>query len=756
MGKGTNQIADELEAKTIGGGSSVSVDLKLVTKSKAIKFGCTVKGTYEDNQCTKYSDLSKNVVIKSYKITQGSSITSVSGKIVITVDNVTKGTLYGTSDSVNVQAGKTVTLNVIAPGYTCNIIHVVYDTIKNIYNGQSFIMPESDVIIDADLSPSDNALYVSTDSGCSSVVIEEYSSGGSVQHTVDINRQNILIPVKKNSFISVFCVPNTGHVFSSIENGSDVVKTNLYTTAFYGDHNIYINVNSEPRNIYDQSYAGDNAFDDIVFYSIANSPANRDSRYISDTSTPRNVSQCPAEMSRVLFEEHEIEDSFAGMDINTLITPPQFIGSLTTWTERSIDMCQPNIDISFKIKNWDGNGEEILTIKPYCMNDAFEPVYIDDASCEYNIVIGKAGVIEKYAGVFRGGLYTGAKLYYVSDPCTHTVLCRFIMNVNDFNDWYNNDYIITSLQFFVKNLNENGIWIDFNYVQQNFNDSVHPFLPEYAHFCSPDDTKLAEFGFEDFTRIFTELDLSDGLKYALGTTDSYIGFTHGLSVNVDGSMYNYPIVGTEMGLLGKWYITMPKIMLDMAKSNGSGCIVLTELEANPFVGDSIKDFDFASTATIEIFSENLRNEASAFADISNYFSCNDGIPISTPTGHNIRGMVLPLEQLEHLCDCLPDMFSIYNDGTYLHITIDFENACNARYFVQNIYDMATQIETQPVLLSITYLHQTTYFISSCAYNFDSSDRMHPLYYLGDSSATSYTYEDSGSVIGNRQVLVCMQ
>lgn len=757
MGKGTNQIADELEAKTIGGGSAVSVDLKQVTKSKALEFGCAVQGSYYSNQCTKYSDLKRNVVVKSYKITQSSSITSVSGKTKITTNQGVQGTLEDSSSYVEIQAGKEVTLNVSATGYTCNIINVRYDTtILNLTNGESFTMPESDVVIDADLSKSGNAVYVSTDSGCSAVVIEEYASGGSVQHTVDRNKQNVLIPAKKNSFISVFCVPSTGNTFASIANGADIVKTNLYTTTFYGDYDIAIEVSSTTCPSYNGDCATGNAFDDIVFYSIANSPAERDSRYISGTSTPRNVSQCAAEMSRVILDEINVEDSFvhSTSQIVDLIAPPQSIGNLGTWSPYSIDMCLPRIDISFKIKNWNGYDEETLIIKPYCQQSNFQPVYIDDASCEYNIVIGGTGVIEKDYSLFSGELYSTIKLYYVSDPCTNTVLCRFVMTPNsDDGSWLSNDYVITSLQFYVQNLDENGIWIDFNYVQENFNDGTHPFLPEYARFCSPDYIRLAEFGYSGFTKIFTELDLSDTLKYALGTTWAYEGFTHGASTNVDGSMYNYPIVGTTMGSLGKWYIQIPKIMLDLAKSDGYGCIMLTELQETPFNGDSIKDFDIVNNGTMEIFSEALESEAPAFANISNYFSCKNGRPILTPDGQEIYGMVLPFEQLEHLCDYLPSMFSIDNDGTYLHLTIDFENACNKNYFLHGLDEMTAIIEEHPILLSITHLHQTTYFISNCAYQFINSDKMHPLYYLGDSSATSYTHDDS--VIDNRRVLACM-
>lgn len=747
MGKGTNQIADELEAKTIGGGSAVSVDLKQVTKSKALEFGCSVQGSYYSNQCTKYSDLKKNVVVKSYKIQQDSSITSVSGQTKIsTTTGGSQGTLANGSDYIEIQAGKEVIVNVSAAGYVCNIINIIYgSTMQNIYNGQSFVMPESDVIIAADLSKSGKAIYVGTDSGCRAVVIEEYASGGSVQHTVDINKTS-LIPAKNNSFISVFCVPDTGNAFDSIVCGSDKTTQNLYTTTFYGDYDITIEVNSKPCDVYNGECAGDTSFADIVFYSIANSPAERDSRYISETSTPRNVSQCAAEMGRVLFDETSIEDEFAGRSIaDEIINPPQYAGNFTDWTEHSIDMCQPNIDVSFKIKNHTGTGEETLIIKPYCMQSSFEPVYTDDESFEYNIVIGRSAVIEK--GSFLGGYYS--KLYYVSDPCTNTVLCRLMMNMENPSGWMSSDHVITSLQFIVQNLDTNGIWIDFNYVGQNFNDNTHSFLPEYAHYCTPDYNKINTFG-QQTPKIFTELELSDEIKYSLGTTGVYNGFTHGGHTNVDGSMYNYPIVGTGLGLLAQWHIQIPKLMLDIAKSENCGCIVMTMLESSPFDSNSIKDFNLTNPGTLEFFREDLESYAPAFPNISQYFSCCAGLLHDA-----VNGMVLPLAELERLCDCLPAMFSMEDDGSYLHLTINFESACNNNYFAYNLDNIVSMIEMHPLLLSITFLHQTTYFISSCATVFFSDkDRMHPLYYLGDSSATSYTYKISDEM-GARQVLACM-
>lgn len=59
MGQATNQIATEAEAKTIGGSTgSVTTNL-CVIKSRATALGCSVSGSYADNQLVMFSDLSK-------------------------------------------------------------------------------------------------------------------------------------------------------------------------------------------------------------------------------------------------------------------------------------------------------------------------------------------------------------------------------------------------------------------------------------------------------------------------------------------------------------------------------------------------------------------------------------------------------------------------------------------------------------------------------------------------------------------------
>ncbi len=69
MGKGTNQIATEAEAKAIGGATASVTTDKCTTKTRATALGCTVSGSYQNNQTVKYSDLSKSVLDPFYTIT---------------------------------------------------------------------------------------------------------------------------------------------------------------------------------------------------------------------------------------------------------------------------------------------------------------------------------------------------------------------------------------------------------------------------------------------------------------------------------------------------------------------------------------------------------------------------------------------------------------------------------------------------------------------------------------------------------------
>lgn len=74
-----NKIATEQEAKTIGGSSITATTNKMCTKTKAISFGCTVSGTYQDNMLIALTDLSK--------IVQGSKIIVRTTRPISSVNN---------------------------------------------------------------------------------------------------------------------------------------------------------------------------------------------------------------------------------------------------------------------------------------------------------------------------------------------------------------------------------------------------------------------------------------------------------------------------------------------------------------------------------------------------------------------------------------------------------------------------------------------------------------------------------------------
>lgn len=68
-GTGTNQIATEGEAAKVGISLVPSEPSKGCTKSRAIALKCNVAGSYDSNQLVKYSDLSRNIVVNTYKFT---------------------------------------------------------------------------------------------------------------------------------------------------------------------------------------------------------------------------------------------------------------------------------------------------------------------------------------------------------------------------------------------------------------------------------------------------------------------------------------------------------------------------------------------------------------------------------------------------------------------------------------------------------------------------------------------------------------
>lgn len=86
-------IATESYAKYVGGGSGTAVQNKCCTKSRAVAFGCTVSGTYNNNQLVPKSALSgqtpptpsQKTLLKFY---------------IIQDDSSGKGTLYVNTDAV--------------------------------------------------------------------------------------------------------------------------------------------------------------------------------------------------------------------------------------------------------------------------------------------------------------------------------------------------------------------------------------------------------------------------------------------------------------------------------------------------------------------------------------------------------------------------------------------------------------------------------------------------------------------------------
>lgn len=149
MGTKTNQIADELEAKTIGKSSSSVVENKQVTKSKAISLGCTVKGTYKDNQCTKYSDLSATSAPTQYTVGIHSSQQSTSPtiKVKLTPYGGSATTITG-SQTLKVTSGTMVSISITRENHTLTSWDLVYgDTTISKGTATSFTMPSANCVI---------------------------------------------------------------------------------------------------------------------------------------------------------------------------------------------------------------------------------------------------------------------------------------------------------------------------------------------------------------------------------------------------------------------------------------------------------------------------------------------------------------------------------------------------------------------------------------------------------------------------------
>ena len=149
MGTLTNQIADELEAKTIGKSSSSVVENKQVTKSKAVSLGCTVKGTYKDNQCTKYSDLSATIAPTQYTIglRGDQQNTSPAIKVKLTPSGSSATTITG-SQTLKIASGTTVSISITRDNHTLTSWDLICgDTTIPKGTATSFTMPNGNCVI---------------------------------------------------------------------------------------------------------------------------------------------------------------------------------------------------------------------------------------------------------------------------------------------------------------------------------------------------------------------------------------------------------------------------------------------------------------------------------------------------------------------------------------------------------------------------------------------------------------------------------
>lgn len=113
MATGTNAIANQQEAKTVGGSTATVIANQGCTKTKAIELNCTVAGNYANNQLVKYSSLGKNVVVTHYPLTFSVSSNPDKFKCVVTYGN-TSTTLIGASTppSINIPINQSVTVTI--------------------------------------------------------------------------------------------------------------------------------------------------------------------------------------------------------------------------------------------------------------------------------------------------------------------------------------------------------------------------------------------------------------------------------------------------------------------------------------------------------------------------------------------------------------------------------------------------------------------------------------------------------------------
>ena len=130
-GTGTNQIATELEARSKGGNSIAITNDKGCTKARAVYLGCSVSGSYDDNQLVKYSDLSKSVtyytatfiansgdLMSTFLICAGQPVQANFNRYELSIGTNTYRFMEGSGISINSESGgNTTNLRINRTGY---------------------------------------------------------------------------------------------------------------------------------------------------------------------------------------------------------------------------------------------------------------------------------------------------------------------------------------------------------------------------------------------------------------------------------------------------------------------------------------------------------------------------------------------------------------------------------------------------------------------------------------------------------------
>lgn len=158
MGNKTNQIATQLEAKTIGGGNINITNNKCVTKASAIALLCEVdssKINYTDNQLVRYQDLSSTNVVRIY-LGDTSSLSNFDGRITVNIINNTKKktTILTSSSPVACNAGDNISIEIVPTGnlstgkyYVSKYDVVGKNNLNSVTSNSSFTMPGYDCML---------------------------------------------------------------------------------------------------------------------------------------------------------------------------------------------------------------------------------------------------------------------------------------------------------------------------------------------------------------------------------------------------------------------------------------------------------------------------------------------------------------------------------------------------------------------------------------------------------------------------------